>query len=551
MKRVFLANILFLSLLGCINQNIFNAKPLPENTEVKNNLTSSHTPSQTNIIPNTDKTPPPITLDTIEKTIFNGKVYDISGNPVDDAIITATSLESSVVWTESQKTVGGSYVFKSAPVGVKIEIRVTKNGWSSRTRTEILKSNVNGEPALNVFEFGKGFYGTDEKNLYAIQDEPEIVFMGINGKQATNSDADSTINLSPRTPDSVLTPNLTNINPNFLAIELKFSEAVNKADIENYFRIISTNNFNNKKSAFSIDKNLPSISFNWTKDDKSVTILNSKAILSNYTGNEAKYLIDFTNPFRDKNGKLSLKGKTFRFSENKTNDFHVFSVKNQDEIINITSIKAIDGVSSNDKIKIQFSTNMDVINQIVPQAILASPLFPNDPKNQLWAMNTNNINGNNATLLGFYENGAFKVVYVIGRIKALDLQNAINSNNASNLVLSGLGNNSFQNTPTYYGSGSDTIKSVKLEKDTISLELTSDAFEKNDYLVLSTSSNIHTGYTDQGNKIFVTDLAPVLPNNIGFYDITAPSGKKIEAGVLQQLENFAIDGTQKIAIVGN
>lgn len=551
--KVILTTILFLALISCVNQNIFNAKLPPQDLNQKKPAPTSSI--ATTPIPNQDqiyyKPQTPIVIDTIEKTILNGKVYDISGNTVDDALITATSLDSSINWKEAQKTIGGSYVFKNAPVGVKIELRVTKNGWSTRTRTEILKPNVNGDPALNVFEFGKGFYATDEKNLYAIQDEPEIVFMGINGKQATNSDADSKININPRTPDSVLTPNLIGVNPNILAVELKFSEPVMKEDVENYFRIISTNNFNNKKSAFTIDKNLSSISFNWAKDNTSVTILNSKPVLSNYSGNEAKYLIDFIKPFRDKNGKESITGKTFRFSENKVNDFHVFSVKNQDEIPNIVLIKAIDGISSNDTIKIQFSSIMDVISQTVPQALLSSPLFPNESKNQLWAMNTNNINGNNATLLGFKENGVFRVSYVIGRLKAFDLQNAINTNNTSNLLLSGLGTNSFQNTPTYYGSNKNTIKSVNLEKDVVSIELTSEAFEKNDYIVLSTSSNIHTGYADQSNNILIPSLAPTLPDNISFYDITTPAGKKLEAGLIQQIEKFSVDGVQKVVMVGN
>lgn len=551
--KVILTPILFLALISCVNQNIFSAKLPPQNLEQKTSVPISsiaNTP-----IPNQEqiyyKPQTPVVIDTIEKTILNGKVYDISGNTVDDALITATSLDSSINWKEAQKTIGGSYVFKNAPVGVKIELRVTKSGWSTRTRTEILKPNVNGDPALNVFEFGKGFYATDEKNIYAIQDEPEIIFMGINGKQATNSDADSKININPRIPDSILTPNLTNVNPDFLAVELKFSEPIMKEDVENYFRILSTNNFNNKKSAFTIDKNSPSISFNWAKDNTAVTILNSKQVLSNYSGNEAKYLIDFIKPFKDKNGKQSITGKAFRFSENKVNDFHVFSVKNQDEIPNIVSIKAIEGISSNDTIKIQFSSIMDVISQTVPQALLASPLFPNESKNQLWAMNTNNINGNNATLLGFKENGVFRVSYVIGRLKAIDLQNAINTNNASNLLLSGLGTNSFQNIPTYYGSNKNAIKSVNLGKNVVSIELTSEAFEKNDYLILSTSSNIHTGYADQSNNIFISNLAPTLPDNTSFYDITTPAGKKLEAGLVQQIEKFSIDGMQKVVMVGN
>lgn len=137
--------------------------------------------------------------------------------------------------------------------------------------------------------------------------------------------------------------------------------------------IASQANFNNRKTNFTIDRNLSSVSFAWAADDASVTVKTSKAVLANRTGDEAKYFTDFTAAFRDKTDKASKTGRYFRFSPSKTNDFSVFSVKNQDADPFITNVQAIDGGSANDTVRITFSKPMDVINQTVPQALLANP----------------------------------------------------------------------------------------------------------------------------------------------------------------------------------
>ncbi|MEK7432740.1 MAG: carboxypeptidase-like regulatory domain-containing protein [Cyanobacteriota bacterium] len=111
-------------------------------------------------------------VDVKEKATFNGKVFDSFGTPVDDAIMTAKSINPCVVWqAESQQTQSGAYVFRNAPVGVKIEITVKKDGFTTKTRREVLKSNLIGDPRANVFDFGSGngANGTDPNNLYAIQ----------------------------------------------------------------------------------------------------------------------------------------------------------------------------------------------------------------------------------------------------------------------------------------------------------------------------------------------------------------------------------------------
>ncbi|MEK7432739.1 MAG: hypothetical protein AABZ74_06385 [Cyanobacteriota bacterium] len=110
--------------------------------------------------------------DVSEKSIFRGQIFDNYGISVDNAIVNAKSISPFVSWVgEPQKTQGGSYVFRNAPVGVKIEIIVRKDGLTTRVRTEVLKSSISGNPKANVFDFGRGndINGTDPNNLYAMQ----------------------------------------------------------------------------------------------------------------------------------------------------------------------------------------------------------------------------------------------------------------------------------------------------------------------------------------------------------------------------------------------
>jgi hypothetical protein len=119
------------------------------------------------------------TSDIKEKATFNGKVYDPNGVPVDGATVNAKAIDAGVNWVgEAQVTIGGAYVFRNAPVGARLAITVTKDGWTTRTRSEVLKSNLQGDPLANVFDFS---------TIYAVQDEPEVTMLKINGRQANGS----------------------------------------------------------------------------------------------------------------------------------------------------------------------------------------------------------------------------------------------------------------------------------------------------------------------------------------------------------------------------
>ncbi|MEK7432738.1 MAG: hypothetical protein AABZ74_06380 [Cyanobacteriota bacterium] len=305
--------------------NFFNSLILPKiNLCMGSNIISKYYLNDYNSIIGT-------TSDIKENVTFDGIVFDTSGKPVDDATVTARSAEPSVYWIgEPQKTQFGTYVFRNAPTCAKIEITAKKDGWTTRTRIEMLKSNLVGDPKANIFDFGfgNGKGESDPNNLYSIQDEPEVSSLKINGVSATDSDVSSTINSVPRTPDG-LTPNITGVLSDSLKIEMVFSEPVRRDDVENYFRITSQSNFDTQKEAFIIDRIDNNLIFAWAADDSSVTIKTSKPLLANKTGNEAKYLIDFKKTFRDKTDKDSILNRTFRFTPNKINDFTVFSVKNK------------------------------------------------------------------------------------------------------------------------------------------------------------------------------------------------------------------------------
>jgi len=491
------------------------------------------------------------TSDIKELATFNGKVYDTSGVPVEGATVTAKSVDPAVAWTgEAQQTQSGAFVFRNAPVGARLEITAKKDGWTTRTRTEVLKSNINGDPKANVFEFGNGPVGTDPNNLYSIQDEPEVTSLKINGKMATDSDTGSTANPNPRKPETVPGANLTGISSDSLTVEMTFSEPVRRDDVENYFRTTSTAAFNNRNSNFTIDRNLSSVSFTWAADDSSVTVKTAKGILANKTGDEARYLVDFTQSFRDKTDKPSKSGRAFRFSPSKINDYTVFSVKNQDQDPYFTNIQAIDGGSSNDLLKIQFSKPMDVINQTVPQALLADPAAPNDITRQLFAYNTNNAGANNATVLGFRDaNGNFKVSYVIGRLMSADLQAAVAAKSGANLMLKPLAGG-FNNAVTQYGNGASfPLKSAKVENNLITLEFNPQAFDKDDRVIISGSQNISGQYNDKVNSVVVNSLQPTLnlPANADFYKISDPSGRPLDTGNSSTSANIDINNAQKVA----
>lgn len=262
------------------------------------------------------------TSDIKDLATFNGKVYDKNGFPLNDIKVSAKSIDPNVKWEgQEQLTQSGSYVFRNAPVGVKLEILAKKQNWTTRTRIEVLKSNLTGDPQANIFDFGKGGDNTDPNNFYYLQDEPEVMLLKINGIVANyNPNQDKKSDLAPENYSA----DIRGISASNVLIELNFSEAVIRDDVENYFRIRSQK-INDKY--YTINKNNYSIKFDWSFDDKSVLIRLKDILLNSSGSDEYKYSLDFTSSFRDSQNLKAISGNYFKFSGTKSSDFYVFSAK--------------------------------------------------------------------------------------------------------------------------------------------------------------------------------------------------------------------------------
>jgi hypothetical protein len=255
------------------------------------------------------------TSDIKERATFNGKIYDENGIVVEGATVNAKSADPNVSWVgETQVTTNGAYVFRNAPVGARVEITVTKEGWTTRIRTEVLKSNLQGDPTANVFDFGgTGANANDTLSLqYAIHDEPEITFVKINGIQVTS-------------PGHNGSPGVGNLSKNRLEIELTFSEPVKRDDFENSFQVVSEPLDNNE--IVTIDNSYPGISFTWAEDDSAVFFRLAGPLQTKESSDTTRYTLGFSKAFKDKTEKGALEGKFIRFNSNVTADFVLFSVK--------------------------------------------------------------------------------------------------------------------------------------------------------------------------------------------------------------------------------
>ncbi|PIW17125.1 hypothetical protein COW36_09970 [bacterium (Candidatus Blackallbacteria) CG17_big_fil_post_rev_8_21_14_2_50_48_46] len=96
-------------------------------------------------------------ISVIEKTTFNGKLFDDLGQPLNGALVKVRSLNSQVPFEAETLTSGGTFAFNNAPSGVQIEITISKPGFASRKRVEVLKSNKQGDPNANRYDFGQAF----------------------------------------------------------------------------------------------------------------------------------------------------------------------------------------------------------------------------------------------------------------------------------------------------------------------------------------------------------------------------------------------------------
>lgn len=504
---------------------------------------------------------------------FNGKVYDPNGVPVSGAIVTAKGIDAGVNWVgEAQETIGGAYVFRNAPVGARIVITVTKDGWTTRTRSEVLKSNLQGDPLANVFDFS---------TIYAIQDEPEITSLKINGKQvngSSNGDVFTTAANAPKntkpTPAQLdngaqLTaignvPSLTGVNSDKLEIEMTFSEPIKVSDVQNYFRVTSQSGFDSRTTSFSVDANYSGVEFAVSADEKMVTFKTSKAVLSNKGGDEARYLVDFSQAFRDKTDKAAIDRRYFRFSPSQINDFSVFSVKNDEVAPKLLGITATDGGSSNDTILLRYSESMELINQSSYAAGLSDPLAPSSLGRQLWYRDANTMMAtmapvanstadNNATLVGFLNNSdsdptQFRASYMIGRILSSEISNAAGTSVKSSIL------GSMTRTPSTSPvkgntSANDLLRNAKVTGSNVLLEFSPTAFDRDDRVIVSVGNRITGNFVDRNRTPSLNDDLSVATagSAVEYASIYDPAGRLIDGGDSTSSANIDVNNAQRVA----
>ncbi|MFN8578597.1 MAG: carboxypeptidase-like regulatory domain-containing protein [Candidatus Sericytochromatia bacterium] len=508
--------------------------------------------------------------DCIERTRIIGKVIDNSGNPVEGVSVNARAIDSGDNWVGETYITGkdGVYRFYGARVGSRVVITSTKDGWATRIKSDVLRSNE-----IECFYY-------DFKGTTALQDEPEIVSLKVNGRVITNSsngDSFLVTENSPKhikpTPEQLDTgaqitgvgnvPSLTGVNSNTLEVEMIFSEPVNIDDIRSNFRIISQSGFDNKTKNFIINSNTPDSQFDISADQKVVTFKTNKAILANKGGDEARYMIDFVQPFKDKTGKSAIDRRYFRFSNSQINDFSVFSLKNDETAPKLLGITAKDGVNGeNDKIELKYSEPMELIDLASYPAVLSDPLEPTNLSRQVWYRDANNVKANtnpipnntldnNATLFGFLNNSdtdtnQFRASYMIGRILASEI-----SSTTTNTVKTSILGNKDRNAnlvPIKANSSNTLIKSSKIQGNIVTLEFDNTAFDKDDRVIVSIANRITGNFVDRNRTPSINDELSVSTSgtSVEYASIYDPAGRLIDAGDSTTSANIDVHNSQRV-----
>ena len=471
------------------------------------------------------------TSDIKERATFNGKVVDPSSVPVDGAKVSAKAIDPGVTWaSEEQLTAGGAFVFRNAPVGARILITVTKDGWTTRQRTEVLKSNLTGDPLANKFDFD---------GIYAIQDEPEITSLKINTKGATATGPSS----KPATAVlDAASANLSGLDNGNLEVEMTFSEPVRTDDVQNFFRVASQNFSIKNNTNFTVDNNLSGVTWAWSNNDQTVKFMTNQAILANTTGNEARYMVEFTQAFRDKTDKEARSGKYIRFNPANTGDFNVFSVKNDETDPKLLSITATDGGSSNDVVELKFSEAMNLINRQSDELSLADPLAPSNKTRQLRVHQTNNAANDNATVLGYSKvdnsnaSADFRGVFAVGRlVPTITSASVLSALNINGLAAGGL------------ISGSSSV-TAKITGSTVKLEFPSTAFDRNDRIIVSVGRTILGKYEDKNNGVAAFSIDTDMPG-ITNATVTDPAGRTMSTSNSTTSANITVNDSQRVSTV--
>ena len=327
-----------------------SAEPTVEpTTEPSASAEPTPTPSAT-LPPNEDD------ISVVEKTTFNGKVYDDTNAPLDGVTVTAKSLNSSVDYEVSTTTAGGTYAFNNAPAGIQIEITASRSGYTTRRRVEVLKSNKQGDPDANRYDFGtddgESNFGVDYN---ALSDKPEVTMV---------------------TPGR----NAAGIDPS-TSFVLKFSEPMDRKTVTDNFEVMTytteeltvddgetfdgTGDISDPDGSRVWDKS--AFNASWNSDDTEVTMtFKEERMLP--TDKDSDKVPDYQVSFYRLDGQLKDKsGITrasdfFKLTDGKFEQSYKFSINTDEDKPVVDSIVANSKENSSgtegDTIKVRFSERM-------------------------------------------------------------------------------------------------------------------------------------------------------------------------------------------------
>ncbi len=317
--------------------------------------------------PTTSPDPSPVVSATpqddisiVERTTFNGKVFDDTNAPLDGVLVKAVSLNSSVSYTAETTTAGGTYAFNNAPAGIQLEITASRDGYTTRNRVEVLKSNKQGDPDANRYDFGTdgstAEFGVDYN---ALSDKPEVV------------------QVSPNR-------NAAGIDPGTQFV-ITFSEPMDRKTVEDNFEIRSyttekltvdtSNNASTLTGSVTIDSvagtrvwDKSAFNISWNTDDTVATFvfLNDRKLPTDKDSDKVPdYQVSFERQdsnLKDKSG-ITRSEDYFKLTRGDFERTYKFSINSDEQEPGVSTITAQtaenSGISSNgDAIRVRFTEPM-------------------------------------------------------------------------------------------------------------------------------------------------------------------------------------------------
>jgi serine protease inhibitor len=308
-----------------------------------------------------------IDVSVVDRTTFNGKIFDDNHAPLDGVTVKAVSMNTAVPYEAETYSTQGTYAFNRVPSGAQIQITVNKLGYSTRKRIEVLKSNNEGDPNSNRYDFGND--GVDKQfsvDSLAPSDKPEV------------------IKVNP-------TRNGTGIDPE-TSFDLHFSKPMDRKSVEDTFAVFSfnqrklsvdstnlsrtytltgndliSNNFLPGNSSQIWDKSAFNVS--WNSDDTEATF-SFKELKQLPSDRDSLRLPDYNLAFRSfDSGNRTIKDKSgisrsenhFKLTEGDFEESYKFSIKPDQEPPSLASLSAEtteNGGLNGDAVRLKYSEPM-------------------------------------------------------------------------------------------------------------------------------------------------------------------------------------------------